>query len=48
MNESNKAYTYRCDEKVELEKNINEIVVRALPETLDDASIVGTEQVSSA
>ena len=48
MNESNKTYTYRCGEKVELEKSPDEIVVRALPERLDDAAIEGAEQVSSA
>lgn len=48
MSESNKTYTYRCGEKVELKKSTDEIVVRALPTSLDDASIVGTEQVSSA
>lgn len=48
MNDANKTYTYRCGEKVELEKSSDEIVVRALPATLDDASIIATEQVSSA
>jgi subtilisin-like proprotein convertase family protein/subtilisin family serine protease len=48
MSDANKTYTYRCGEKVELEKSTDEIVVRALPATLDDATIVGTEQVSSA
>jgi hypothetical protein len=44
MSDAIKTYTYRCDEKVELEKSTDEIVVRALPASLDDASIVGTEQ----
>lgn len=48
MSDSNKTYTYRGGEKVELEKSTDEIVVRVLPAALDDASIVGTEQVSSA
>jgi len=48
MSDAIKTYTYRCGEKVELEKSTDEIVVRALPANLDDASIVGTEQVSSA
>jgi hypothetical protein len=48
MNHANKTYTYRCGQKVELEKGSDEIVISALPMTLDDASIVGTEQVSSA
>ena len=48
MSDENKTYTYRGGEKVELEKSTDEIVVRALPAALDDASIVGIEQVSSA
>lgn len=48
MSDANKTYTYRCGEKVELKKSTDEIVVRALPATLDDAFIAGTEQVSSA
>ena len=48
MSDANKTYTYRCGERVELEKSTDEIVVRALPAALDDASIVGNEQVSSA
>ena len=43
-----KTYTYRCGQKVELEKSSDEMVVRALPEHLDDSTIVGLEQVSSA
>jgi hypothetical protein len=48
MNEPNKTYTYRCGEKVELEKSPDQMVVRAFPENLDDAAIVASEQVSSA
>lgn len=48
MSDANKTYTYRCGEKVELEKSIDEIVVRALPATLYDESMIGTEQVTSA
>ena len=48
MSESNKTYTYRCGEKVELEKSPNQMVVRALPDSLDDSVIVASEQVSSA
>ncbi|MFK8016555.1 MAG: proprotein convertase P-domain-containing protein [Gammaproteobacteria bacterium] len=43
-----KTYTYRCGEKIELAKSADEMVVRALPSTLDDVSIVDAEQVSSA
>jgi len=48
MSDANKTYTYRCGEKVELEKSTDEIVVRALPEHVDDAAVVSSEQVSSA
>ena len=41
-------YTYRCGEKVELDKSADEIVIRSLPEHLDDSAIVAAEQVSSA
>ena len=48
MNGSKKNYTYRCGEKVELEKSSDQMIVRALPESLDDSAIVASEQVSSA
>lgn len=48
MNNSNKTYTYRCGEKIELERRPDQMVVRALPERLDDAAIESSEQVSSA
>lgn len=48
MNESEKTYTYRGGQKVELEKSHDQMVVRALPENLDDSAIVESEQVSSA
>ena len=48
MSESNKTYTYRAGKKIELEKSSDQIVVRALPEQVDDAAVVSSEQVSSA
>lgn len=48
MNQSNKTYTYRCGEKIELKKSPDQLVVRSLPDTLDDVAIVTSEQVSSA
>jgi subtilisin-like proprotein convertase family protein/subtilisin family serine protease len=48
MNETEMTYTYRGGEKVELKKSPDQIVVRILPENLDDSAIVGSEQVSSA
>ena len=48
MSESNKTYTYRGGKKVELEKSPDQIVVRALPDHVDDAAVVSSEQVSSA
>lgn len=41
-------YTYRCGEKVVLEKNPNQFVVRALPKQLKDLGWSEVEQVSSA
>lgn len=43
-----KAYTYRCGQKVELNKSPDQMVIRALPDELTDAAIVNAEQVSSA
>lgn len=48
MNESNKTYTYRCGQKIELEKSPDQMVVRILPDDLDDKAIIKSEQVSSA
>lgn len=48
MNEKEKTYTYRGGQKVELEKSPDQMVVRTLPENLDDSAIVASEQVSSA
>ena len=48
MNETEMTYTYRGGEKVELKKSPDQIVVRILPENLNDSAIVGSEQVSSA
>ncbi len=43
-----KTYTYRCGEKIELVKSPDEMVVRSLPEGMDDYGSVASEQVSSA
>ena len=48
MNDTTKTYTYRCGHKIDLEKSPDQMVVRALPENLDDADIITSEQVSSA
>jgi len=48
MDTSNKTYTYRCGEKIELEKSPDEMVVRTLPDTLAPTGAVETQQVSSA
>jgi len=48
MNETNRTYTYRCGHKVELQKSPDQMVVRTLPDGLDDSAIVASEQVSSA
>jgi len=48
MSNGEKTYTYRGGQKIELEKSPDQIVVRILPENLDDSAIVGSEQVSSA
>jgi hypothetical protein len=48
MSEPNKTYTYRGGQKIELEKSPDQMVVRVLPENLDDAAIVSSTQVSSA
>ena len=48
MNKSDKTYTYRGAQKVELEKSLDQMVVRALPEILDDTAIATSKQVSSA
>lgn len=45
-----KTYTYRCGEKIELTKSLDQIVTRSLPAQLNsnDPTILTTEQVSSA
>ncbi len=43
-----KTYTYRGGQKVELKKSPDQMVIRSLPESLDDAAILEAEQVSSA
>lgn len=48
MQNGEKTYTYRCGQKVDLEKSPDQMVVRALPNQLTDAAIVNAEQVSSA
>ena len=48
MNQSSKAYTYRGGQKIELEKSPDQMVVRALPEKLDDTAITASKKVSSA
>jgi len=48
MSESNKTYTYRGGQKVELEKSPDQMVVRKSPERLEDAATMESEQVSSA
>ena len=41
-------YTYRCGEKVMLEKSPDQFVVRRLPKDLEAAGLHNTEQMSSA
>ena len=48
MAETNKTYTYRCGEKIELDKSPDQMVVRMLPDELIDKAIIQSEQVSSA
>jgi len=48
MKHSEKTYTYRGGKKVELEKDLEKMVVRALPDVMSDAVITEKEQVSSA
>ena len=48
MRQSNKTYTYRNGKKIELEKNLEQMVVRALPNAVSDEVITEKEQVSSA
>lgn len=48
MSGSDKTYTYRGGQKIDLEKSPDQMVVRALPDHLDDAAIIESEQVSSA
>lgn len=45
---SNEVYTYRAGKKVQLEKQPDQFVVRALPEDLRDIGITDAEQVSSS
>ncbi len=48
MNDQTVTYTYRGGRKIKLKKSPDQMVVRALPERLDDSAIVTAEQVSSA
>jgi subtilisin-like proprotein convertase family protein/subtilisin family serine protease len=47
MEKKETTYTYRSGKKVELEKSADQMVVRVLPDRLDDAAIVHKQQVSS-
>jgi subtilisin-like proprotein convertase family protein len=48
MTENKETYTYRAGKKVLLEKEPDQFVVRALPETLKEMGIEDAEKVSSA
>ena len=48
MSESNKTYTYRGGQKVELDKSPDQIIVLALPEELTEFAIINVGQVSSS
>jgi len=48
MSDPEKTYTYRGGQRMELEKSSDQMVVRALPESLEDAAILSSEQVSAA
>lgn len=48
MSNSNKAYTYRGGQKVELDKSPDQMVIRTLPENLYDSAITASKKVSSA
>ena len=47
MSTIQKTYTYRGGQKAELEKSPDQLVVRTLPDQLDDTQIVASRQVSS-
>src|SRR5215510_9149840 len=47
MPDSEPNYTYRAGEKVSLQKEPDQFVVRALPETLRDLGVTNAERVSS-
>ncbi|MBE9571473.1 MAG: proprotein convertase P-domain-containing protein [Proteobacteria bacterium] len=48
MSGTEKTYTYRAGQKIVLKKSPDQMVVRALPDKLDDPAIIKSEQVSSA
>ncbi|MEA1976394.1 MAG: proprotein convertase P-domain-containing protein [Chloroflexota bacterium] len=47
MSGSKKTYTYRAGQKIELDKSPDQMVVRTLPDRLDDVAVIKSEQVSS-
>lgn len=47
MKDKEKTYTYRSGKKIALEKSADQMVVRALPDGLDDDAILYKKQVSS-
>ena len=48
MPETEQTYTYRCGEKIALEKRLDQFVVSALPQELERIGITDAEQVSAA
>ncbi len=46
MTKSEKTYTYRSGQKIELQKSRDQMVIRAFPDELDDPAIIKSEQVS--
>jgi subtilisin-like proprotein convertase family protein/subtilisin family serine protease len=48
MPETAQTYTYRCGEKIVLEKRLDQFVVRALPQELKRIGITDAEQVSAS
>ncbi len=43
-----KMYNYRGGQKVELEKSLDQMVVRVLSEKLDDSARVGQDEIEQA
>ena len=48
MNNKTQTYTYRCGQKLALEKSMDQMIVRTTPKNLSDVKILEYEQVSSA